>query len=85
MIDREFLILHGVRKSGFLKTQVFFGITALTALNRNFSDVNGVPCRYKGVNGVQLEKKRSGPDISPCSSPTLSMKNALKASYSFVK
>ena len=54
MIDHEFLILHGVRKSDFLKTQVFSGITALTAINRNAKGVNGVPCRYKGVNGVLL-------------------------------
>ena len=51
MIDHEFFILHGVRKSDFLKTQVFSGITALTAFNRN---ANGVPCQYKGVNGALL-------------------------------
>ena len=54
MIDHEFLILQGVRKSDFLYTQVFSGITALTAFNRNANGVNGVPCRYKGVNGVML-------------------------------
>ena len=54
MIDHEFLILHGVRKSDFLKTQVFPGMTALTALNRNAKGVNGVPCWYKGVNSVLL-------------------------------
>ena len=51
MIDHEFLILHGVKKSDFLYTQVLSGITALTAFNRN---AKGVPCRYKGVNGVLL-------------------------------
>ena len=57
MIDHEFLILHGVRKSDFLETQVFSGITALTAFNRNANGVNGVPCRYKGVNGVPCRYK----------------------------
>ena len=52
MIDHEFLILHEVRKSDFLLTQVFSGITALAALNRNANGVNGVPCWCKGVNGV---------------------------------
>ena len=54
MIDNEFLILHGVRKSDFLKTQVFSDITALTAFKRNANGVNGVPCRYRGVKGVLL-------------------------------
>ena len=54
MIDHEFLILHGVRKSDFLLTQVFPGIAALTAFNQNANGVNGVPYRYKGVNGVLL-------------------------------
>ena len=59
MIDHEFLILHGVRKSDFFETQVFSGITALTAFNRNANGVNGVPCRYKGVNGVLLVGKKA--------------------------
>ena len=54
MIDQEFLILQGVRKSSFLYTQIFSGITALTALNWNANGVNGVLCRYKGVNGVSF-------------------------------
>ena len=35
--------------------RAFAGITALTALNRNAKGINGVPCRYKGFNGVLLE------------------------------
>ena len=37
-----------------MNTQVFSGITALTAFNRNANGVNGFRCRYKGVNGVLL-------------------------------
>ena len=55
LIKHEFLILHVMRNLDFLWTHVFSGTTALTAFNRNAKGVNGVLCRYKGVNGVLLE------------------------------
>ena len=42
MINHEILIVHGVGKSDFLMTQIFSGITALTAFNRKANGVNGV-------------------------------------------
>ena len=50
-----FLILHDIRNLDFLKTCSDFGIMALTAFNRNASDVNGGICQYEGVNSVLLE------------------------------
>ena len=58
MIDHGFFILHGVKKSDFLLTQVFSGMTALAAFNRNANGVDGVPGRYKGVSGVLLVNYR---------------------------